>query len=208
MNDLPRQQIIALIDKYGVDVLEMSRTFESELHLACPECKGEVVNLVAALRHGVVHYLLVLAEANKLENADLPAQAQRLSAEAGLEEGEAQQAVNTWASIIGKVPIVLVKVCGDESPAACTRGLTGSAMFLSLGWQVCWQACCPGLRSWKKNEDLPEFRTLARQNSLRTLSDSGWRRRDASGYWFPEGRRCKEITSSTRLLTTCGRKHS
>ena len=63
------------------------------------------MNLVAALRHGVVHYLLVLAEANKLESADLPAQARRLSAEAGLKEGEAQQAVNTWASIIGKVPI-------------------------------------------------------------------------------------------------------
>jgi hypothetical protein len=105
MNDLPRQQIIALIDKYGIDVLEMSRTLESELHLACPECEGEVVNLVAALRHGVVHYLLVLAEANKLGNADLAAQARRLSAEAGLEETEAQQAVDTWASIIGTTAI-------------------------------------------------------------------------------------------------------
>ena len=105
MSDLPRRQIMALIDQYGIDVLEMSRTVESELHLACPECKGEVTDLVAALRHGVVHYLLVLAESNKLDNADLPAQARRLSAEAGLDEGEAQQAVNTWASIIRTIPI-------------------------------------------------------------------------------------------------------
>ncbi len=105
MNDLPRQQIRALIDAYGPHVLDMSRTVASELHLACPGRSAEVDGLVAALRHGVVHYLLVLAEAGKLQTSDLPAQVLRLRTEAGLEEVEAQRAVSTWADIIGTMPI-------------------------------------------------------------------------------------------------------
>ena len=66
MSDLPCQHIVALIQKYGMDVLEMSRTVESELDRTCPEQKAEAANLVAALRHGVVHYLLVLAETGRL----------------------------------------------------------------------------------------------------------------------------------------------
>jgi hypothetical protein len=89
MNDMPRRQIMALIDKYGPDALDMSRTVESELHLACPGASAEVDGLVAALRHGVVHYFLYLAEAGKFETSDLPAQVLRLRAEAGLEEIEA-----------------------------------------------------------------------------------------------------------------------
>jgi hypothetical protein len=105
MNDVLRQQIIALIDKYGLDVLDMSQTVASELRLACPDRCPEIDGLVTALRHGVVHYLLVLAEAGKMQTADLPAQVQRLCAEACLDEGEAQQAVTTWADIIGTMPI-------------------------------------------------------------------------------------------------------
>jgi hypothetical protein len=104
MSDSPREQMIALIKTYGLDVLDMSRTVESELHLACPGCHGEVDGLVAALRHGVVHYLLVLAEAGKLDSSDLPGQVQRLQAEAGLDEAEAERAVHTWADIMRTTP--------------------------------------------------------------------------------------------------------
>jgi hypothetical protein len=100
MNDGPRQCILSLIATYGPDVLNMSRTVEGELHLTCPQASAEVNGLIAALRHGVVHYLLVLEEAGKLDTIDVPAQVQRLRTEAGLEEAEAQRAVNTWADII------------------------------------------------------------------------------------------------------------
>jgi hypothetical protein len=105
MKDLPREQILALIDQYGPDVLDMSQTVATELQLACPGRRAEVDGLVAALRHGVVHYLLVLAEAGKIETADLPAQVLRLCAEAGLNEVDARRAVGTWADIIGTMSI-------------------------------------------------------------------------------------------------------
>jgi len=69
----PREEILALVASYGPDVLDLSRTVESELHLLCPDQPNAVNALVAALRHGVVHYLLVLAESGKLAAADLPA---------------------------------------------------------------------------------------------------------------------------------------
>jgi hypothetical protein len=105
MTDRLREQILALVASYGPDVLDMSRTLESELHLWCPDQPDEVNRLVAALRHGVVHYLLVLAESGKLATADIPAQIRRLSAESGLTETEADQAVRTWADIIGAIDI-------------------------------------------------------------------------------------------------------
>src|SRR5262245_778471 len=97
MIDCPREQILALVAPGGPDVLDMTRTVESELHLRCPNQPDEVNALVAALRHGVVHYLLVLAENGKLPAADLPAQVQRLSAESGLDGSEAERAVHMWA---------------------------------------------------------------------------------------------------------------
>jgi hypothetical protein len=105
VTDPPREEVLALIASYGPDVLDMSRTVESELHLCCPNQPGEVNALVAALRHGVVHYLLVLAESGKLASADLPGQVRRLSAEAGLGEGEAERAVRLWADILAAVPM-------------------------------------------------------------------------------------------------------
>src|SRR5262249_51695615 len=57
-----------------------------------------------ALRHGVVHYLLVLAETGQLAAADLPKQVRRLRHETDMQEPAAQQAVQTWADIIGKIP--------------------------------------------------------------------------------------------------------
>jgi hypothetical protein len=99
-NDV-RQQIMTLINSYGPDVLDMSGTVASELHLACPGCHDEVEGLVAALRHGVVHYLLVRAEAGKLETSDLPGQVSRLCFEAGLSQADAQRAVDAWAEVIG-----------------------------------------------------------------------------------------------------------
>jgi hypothetical protein len=103
MIDRPREHILELVASYGPDVLDMSRTVESELHIRCPDQPDEVNALVAALRHGVVHYLLVLAENGKLPSADLPAQVQRLSAEAGLTESEAERAVHMWADIIAAI---------------------------------------------------------------------------------------------------------
>jgi hypothetical protein len=105
MTDRPREQILALVASYGPDVLDMSRTVESELHILCPDEPDEVNALVAALRHGVVHYLLVLAENGKLPSADIPAQVRRLSAESGLNESEAERAVQMWADIIGAIKI-------------------------------------------------------------------------------------------------------
>jgi hypothetical protein len=96
---------MALIDAYGLDVLDMTRTVESELHTCCPHDTDEVNALVAALRHGVVHYLLVLAESGNLASADLPAQIQRLKAESGLNESAAERAVVMWADIIRATPV-------------------------------------------------------------------------------------------------------
>jgi hypothetical protein len=103
MTDCPREEILALVAAYGPDVLDMSRTVESELHLHCPDQPDEVNALVAALRHGVVHYLLVLAENGKLPSADLAGQVRRLSAEAGLNEGDAERAVQMWADIMAAI---------------------------------------------------------------------------------------------------------
>jgi hypothetical protein len=103
MTDCPREQILALVASYGPDVLDMSRTVESELHNGCPGQPDEVNALVAALQHGVVHYLLVLAENGKLPSADLPGQVRRLNAEAGLQEGQAERAVGMWADIIAAI---------------------------------------------------------------------------------------------------------
>jgi hypothetical protein len=103
--DPPREQLMALVASYGLDVLDMARTVESELHICCPGDTAEVNALVAALRHGVVHYLLVLAENGNLGSADLAAQIQRLSAESGLEGGTAERAVLMWADIIRALPV-------------------------------------------------------------------------------------------------------
>jgi hypothetical protein len=103
--DPPREQLMALLATYGLDVLDMSRTVESELHTCCPGNADEVNGLVAALRHGVVHYLLVLAEAGNLNSADLPAQIQRLSSESGLNQSAAERSVLMWADIIRAVPV-------------------------------------------------------------------------------------------------------
>jgi hypothetical protein len=101
--DRLREHILALVAKYGPDVLDMSRTLESELHILCPDQPSQVDSLVAALRHGIVHYLLVLAENGKWQTVDLPAQVRRLSAESGLNESEAEQAVQIWADLIGTI---------------------------------------------------------------------------------------------------------
>jgi hypothetical protein len=103
--DAPREQLKALVATYGLDVLDMSRTVESELHICCPGDADEVNALVAALRHGVVHYLLVLAENGNLASADLPAQIQRLSIESGLNQNAAERAVRMWTDIIRSVPV-------------------------------------------------------------------------------------------------------
>jgi hypothetical protein len=130
MNDLPRQQIMALIDKYGPDVLDMSQTMASELHLACPGHSAEVEGLVAALRHGVVHYLLVLAEAGKFATSDLPAQVQRLHVEASLPEAEAERAVHTWAEIVGTIHPSL----GGERPWRREPRALHRQRFFGLGY--------------------------------------------------------------------------
>jgi hypothetical protein len=103
--DPPREQLLAIVATYGLDVLDMTRTVESELHRCCPADADEVNALVAALRHGVVHYLLVLAENGNLASADLPAQMQRLSAESGLNPSAAERAVLMWADIFRAIPI-------------------------------------------------------------------------------------------------------
>jgi hypothetical protein len=130
MADRLREQIMALVASYGPDVLDMSRTVESELHLLCPDQPDEVNALVAALRHGVVHYLLVLAENGKLQTADLPAQVRRLNAESGLNDTEAERAVQTWADIIGAIDISASKgAAGGRKPP---KGLPGASSLSAL----------------------------------------------------------------------------
>jgi hypothetical protein len=85
---------------YGPDVLDMSETVATELHLHCADQRAEVEGLIATLRHGVVHYLLLLAKSEKLETANVPAQVSRLCFEAGMDEELARRSVNTWAEII------------------------------------------------------------------------------------------------------------
>jgi hypothetical protein len=99
----PREVVLALVASYGPDVLDMARTVESHLQKECPDQLREVYALVAALRHGVVHYLLVLAEKGNFPAADLPAQIRRLNVESGLSESEAEHAVRMWADIIGGI---------------------------------------------------------------------------------------------------------
>jgi hypothetical protein len=105
MKDSPRQLIEALIASYGPDVLDMSGTVASELHVAFPQHTAEVEGLVTALQHGVVHHMLVLAESGKFETRNLAAQVSRLCYEANMSEAEAERAVNTWADIVGTMSI-------------------------------------------------------------------------------------------------------
>jgi hypothetical protein len=131
----PREVLIRLIDKYGPDVLDMSETVASELHLHCTDRRAEADSLITALRHGVVHYLLVLAKSKKLETANLSDQVSRLCYEAGMDEGSAQQAVNVWAELIGAMPIS----SDDKSPwrreprALHTRRFAGLNDVLLVG---------------------------------------------------------------------------
>src|SRR5262245_34182624 len=104
MVDRPREELIALVASYGPRVLDMARTVESELHLHCPDSPDEVNALVAALQHGVVHYLLVLAEHHKLPSADLSGQVHRLIAESGMDADAAERAVHMWADIVKSIP--------------------------------------------------------------------------------------------------------
>src|SRR5262245_44061941 len=104
MADRPRDELLALVATYGPRVLDMAGTVESELHIHCPESRDEVNALVAALRHGVVHYLLVLAEHGRLPSADLPAQVHRLIAESGMDASAAERAVHMWADIVRSIP--------------------------------------------------------------------------------------------------------
>jgi hypothetical protein len=52
MTDCPREEILALVAAYGPDVLDMSRTVESELHLHCPDQPDEVSDFLRLLQHG------------------------------------------------------------------------------------------------------------------------------------------------------------
>jgi hypothetical protein len=104
MVDRPRDELMALVASYGPRVLDMAGTVESELHIHCPDSADEVNGLVVALRHGVVHYLLVLAENGKLASADLPAQVHRLCAESSLDASAAERAVHMWADIVRSIP--------------------------------------------------------------------------------------------------------
>jgi hypothetical protein len=103
MRDRPREELMALVARYGPRVLDMAGTVESELHIQCPDSSEEVNGLVAALRHGVVHYLLVLSERGTLPSADLPAQVHRLIAESGLDATAADKAVHMWADIVKSI---------------------------------------------------------------------------------------------------------
>jgi hypothetical protein len=100
----PREELMAMVASYGPRFLDMAGTVESELHIHCPDSPDEVNGLVAALRHGVVHYLLVLAERGQLASADLPAQINRLIAESGMDDSAAERAVNSWADIVRAIP--------------------------------------------------------------------------------------------------------
>jgi hypothetical protein len=103
MADRPRDELMTLVASYGPRVLDMAGTVESELHIHCPDSPDEVNGLVAALRHGVVHYFLVLAENGKLATADLHAQIHRLIAESGMDAGAAERAVHLWADIVKSI---------------------------------------------------------------------------------------------------------
>jgi hypothetical protein len=104
MVDRPREEVMALVASYGPRVLDMAGTLESELHIHCPESPDEVNALVTALRHGVVHYLLMLSENGRLASADLPAQVHRLIAESGMDSEAAERAVHLWADIVHAIP--------------------------------------------------------------------------------------------------------
>jgi hypothetical protein len=115
MNEAVCRQIKSLIATQGPLVLDMSGTVASELRLACPGCTGDI--------DGVVHYLLVLAETGKLETSDLPAQVQRLRAEANLTEDEARGAVDTWADVVKTLRFPKEgEPAWREEPAALHRG--------------------------------------------------------------------------------------
>ncbi len=95
LNDYPRQQLAALISRFGRSVCEDSRRCEALLKDMCPDFKRETHLLVVAIKERVVADLL-LPTALPIE-LQIQQLAQRLHDNLGIAENFALWTVESWA---------------------------------------------------------------------------------------------------------------
>ncbi len=96
LNDTPRQQLSALISRFGRSVCADSRRCEAMLKDLCPEFKRETHLLVAAVKERVVADLLLVSDTLPIE-LQIQQLAQRLHDNLGIAENFALWTVESWA---------------------------------------------------------------------------------------------------------------
>jgi len=96
LNDYPRQQLAALILRFGRSVCEDSRRCEAILKDLCPEFRRETHLLVVAIKERVVADLLLMPTALPVP-LQIQQLAQRLHDNLGIAENFALWAVESWA---------------------------------------------------------------------------------------------------------------
>ena len=102
MNNIPRQQLQALITQQGHAVCSDLNQCESSLRELCPEYPREINLLISALKQNVMAELLAVSE-DTPKNAILSKLAQRLYNNLGMAPEEAQWAVASWALALGVI---------------------------------------------------------------------------------------------------------
>ncbi len=118
MNELPREELRALVVQHGQALYTDPQRCEALLRERCGEYSREVFVLVSALREGIVADLLAVRE-EPLDAGLLISLARRLQENLALAEDAALWAVETWASALdvgGQTPGALVLVVSPQGP--------------------------------------------------------------------------------------------
>ena len=102
MNNIPRQQLHALITQQGHAVCYDPNQCESRLRELCPEHPREINLLISALKENVMAELLAVSE-DTPKDAVLSKLAQRLYNNLGMAPEEAHWAVESWALALGVI---------------------------------------------------------------------------------------------------------
>jgi len=100
MNDLPRQRLCEIIQKYGRSLCDDQRRCEGLLRDLCGEYRREVNIIVSALKEQVVSDLLT-PQSNIPYDALLSRLTKRLHNDLALTEDAARWAVESWALALG-----------------------------------------------------------------------------------------------------------
>lgn len=100
MNELPRQKLVELIGRYGVDLARDARRCEALLRDVCPQHKREIFVLVSAAKESVGIDLLG-SSSGMPKDALLSRLSKRVHENLGVTEDLARWAVESWALALG-----------------------------------------------------------------------------------------------------------